>query len=184
MIIHDFYFVRVAIAPRKTNPPLVVNTKAVFVSTGDGRPSVAEQRRLAGDTLPGAILIDPSVREPATPQIGPALELAFFAINTGDDGSSRIHVHGHALIGDLIRFEGLRFDAGQELRLVHHGTVVIHIHERGSEQLVQCRGVFVLFRVVPGGFEGEDPALVVALRRRGLIELQEKGAGKQKGEGN
>src|ERR1700674_117411 len=126
------------------------------------------QSGLAGDALPGAVSEDPGVSEPAMPGERLSLFEAFVAISAVDHGSVPVDLNRHPLVVDLLILHLAVDGAGEKLLFVHQGAVVIDIHETVCEELVERGGILALFRMVPGGFECAQVALLTAGFRRFL----------------
>src|SRR6202789_991064 len=85
---------------------------------GNFWPLVAKQRRLASDAKPNAVLIEPGVREPASPRKWLSVLDSFFLEDSGHHRGISIECYRDFLVGNLIGGWSGCFDRLQALALV------------------------------------------------------------------
>ena len=84
---------------------------------------------MAGDALPGGMLLDPRIGEAGTMDVGLAFGYASFAVDSGGDRRVAEDTDGDAFIVKMVRLEiGFR-DRAQVFGLVHQSAVVIDVGE-------------------------------------------------------
>src|ERR1700677_1113991 len=128
---------------------------------GNFWPLVAKQRRLASDAKPNAVLIEPGVREPASPRKWLSVLDSFFLEYSGHHRGISIECYRDFLVGNLIGGWSGCFDRLQELGLVGKRAVEFGVDESCGQHLIQRADILFFLGKIPGAFQRANFRFIV-----------------------
>src|SRR6266404_3852562 len=114
---------------------------------------IGDKGALAGDALPGCVLLDPRVGEAGAVSVWLPFGYSGFAVDSGSDGGIAENADGSALIEEVIGFQIGRGDGMKVLWFVHQSAVVVDVGKRIGDDRRDGGGVTASFSLIPGAFE-------------------------------
>ena len=124
---------------------------------------MAHQRCLAGDTLPLAILANPSVGKTAGPDHRLSFDFDPLVVVAGNHGGVAVDVGLHSRVAQLLILIDFVSDVRQPLAPVHKASIDVGIGKWIPDQHAHSFDIMDGFGLVPGIFEGENSALVIVI---------------------
>src|SRR5258708_33443529 len=122
---------------------------------------------MTGYALPLTVLVHPGIGEPSIVLEGLALVGPLRMVRSDYDRNIRIRDHSCILIGNQAGTIVWIFQVGKKLCLIHHGAVVVGIHEGIGDQAVYSLRIAMTLSLFPAILQGADLARI----RRAVIHL-------------